>query len=690
MSRPTRGYKTSSDNNEIKLDNDSNINTVESNEMLFNLIKISGNQEVYNDLKEQTSKIKQLLSQSKEKIENINLYENKILNNEIYKWNNLFNKSIPISSYVSSFNSIKLQLQKNEENKNEILKNDIEKEKKMIFKHENGPKKYLFIPSSKLPRSRLRGISKKLKMKQMLSRKDNDLYIENKYLSLSAHSNNIQPLMSLIHAQLHPGEDDELIKHKKVYIKTNKPLGSEKDINDIDYTINHREYQRNELNRLKLRQLHEKSSVSNLILPEYNSNDPDLDIFKKAKLLENIIKEQYDNESLDKEDIFDDEGFQELQNNNKVMLDEKEREKNIYYQLLNLDNNNQNIRAQSARRGDSVEQSQIKKSSMRAMSANPLRKKNRKENLAHIPYRTKIGPGSNIKKKSLQFEGSDEGKSSQYSTYEEVNDKQNSTKYSYKKKQLVPNKIYQKINMRLKEKQFEKDKNKLEQFSKLIKIDDAFLSEDLKLDSNNSNDYVINSNTKSNGVANIDKNKIRPSSAFPMKNGKIPENLGSINSNTMVPITPKKVLSNTIKNNFRRFSKKNSLDNTKSDFNTSTFVKKNNLLINTKSKKVNMFYFNDIIETKNQKIYEMRPIIRNDNIFVGTNYFNRTRPQILNNKNKLILDKKELKRVQSGQNLKKMSNMEDNMIIQEENLEVRNNSLNNNYKGRKRIVSARI
>ena len=37
-----------------------------------------------------------------------------------------------------------------------------------------------------------------------------------------------------------------------------------------------------------------------------------------------------------------------------------------------------------------------------------------------------------------------------------------------------------------------------------------------------------------------------------------------------------------------------------------------------------------------------------------------------------------------------MSNMEDNMIIQEENLEVRNNSLNNNYKGRKRIVSARI
>ena len=54
---------------------DSNINTIENNEMLDNLIKISGNKEVYKELKGETTKLKALLSQCKEKLSKIDLYE---------------------------------------------------------------------------------------------------------------------------------------------------------------------------------------------------------------------------------------------------------------------------------------------------------------------------------------------------------------------------------------------------------------------------------------------------------------------------------------------------------------------------------------------------------------------------------------------------------------------------------------
>ena len=50
----------------------------------------------------------------------------------------------------------------------------------------------------------------------------NNLYIEKQYLSLSNNANNIQPLMSSIHAQIYPGRGDELTKHDKIYIKSNK------------------------------------------------------------------------------------------------------------------------------------------------------------------------------------------------------------------------------------------------------------------------------------------------------------------------------------------------------------------------------------------------------------------------------------------------------------------------------------
>ena len=106
-----------SKDNGLSANEDSNINSIENNEMLDSLIKISGNQDVYKELKDETSKIKELLSQSKEKLNNIHLYEKQKTDIDIYQWNNLFNQSIPITSYVSSSKLIKRKNEKKEEKK---------------------------------------------------------------------------------------------------------------------------------------------------------------------------------------------------------------------------------------------------------------------------------------------------------------------------------------------------------------------------------------------------------------------------------------------------------------------------------------------------------------------------------------------------------------------------------------------
>ena len=55
-------YLHKSNNNILNGNEDSNINSLGNNEMLDNLIKIAGNQEVYKELKDETNKIKKLLS----------------------------------------------------------------------------------------------------------------------------------------------------------------------------------------------------------------------------------------------------------------------------------------------------------------------------------------------------------------------------------------------------------------------------------------------------------------------------------------------------------------------------------------------------------------------------------------------------------------------------------------------------
>ena len=114
--------KKSHNTNEISNPNengDSNIYNLDNNEVLDNLIKLSGKEEVYKELKEETGIIK-LCSQSKEKLSNINLYEKQRDDIDIYQWNNLFNRSIPITAYVASSSYIKNQNKKllKEENKN--------------------------------------------------------------------------------------------------------------------------------------------------------------------------------------------------------------------------------------------------------------------------------------------------------------------------------------------------------------------------------------------------------------------------------------------------------------------------------------------------------------------------------------------------------------------------------------------
>ena len=790
-----------SKDNGLSANEDSNINSIENNEMLDNLIKISGNQEVYKELKDETSKIKDLLSQSKEKLDNIHLYEKQKTDIDIYQWNNLFNQSIPITSYVSSSKLIKRQNEKKEENKKEIETKDNSKNIKhpvaLVDLNDEEIKKYLppspvgIPPSSvirfqKVPfkgdskdafyfsnafndyykmdfkdfikimpilkakkRCESAKLSKQIKKVRKRSIEEeqkreiyrnkmldklNNLYIEKQYLSLSTNANNIQPLMSSIHAQIYPGEGDELTKHTKIYIKTDKPLGSERDIDSIDFTVNERYYHRNELNRLKLQKRRANSAMKQqLFLSKYDINDPDIAIFKRMELLEKIINEggnQFlidEKEEKEEKSIINCEGEskkeeeeeninQNININNikedKILAKDDNSPKNEENQKNNLNSNinknhkliydeNKNkrpkLRAASAKRENKQEEelSNINNSNRkfpRAMSAHvmrPLEKKN--DYYVHNVYlssRNKLGNKNvfrNNYNKRLQgnklndvFDENKKGNtSSQISTYEGINnsiyEKQNIPRHGFpfKSNHQIQNKMYLKINKRLKEKQYEKDQKKLEEFSKLIHLDDAFLSEDLlkeKFDINN-NSFKNNHNNINNDLIYIDKNKLfkRPFSAYRSKNEKNIKKEKNIKNNPNGRALTPKLFKFNKNNNFRAVSKKSSNENSKIEFTTSVLNTKHEYFLNNKSDKVTFVYFNNIIEMKPQKVNDIKPIVKNDGIIVASNYFNRGKPQLLTYryKNKT---KKYLNRVKSGKNIGTFPKLKDNVIIQEEHL----------------------
>ena len=778
-------------------ENADSIYSIENNDVLDNLIKLSGNQEVYKELKEETGKIKQLLAQSKEKLENINLYEKQKSDIDIYQWNNLFNRSIPITSYVASSSYIKKQNKKmqKEENKNASdtgeEKNKVKHPIVLVDLTNEEMKKYLppepigippssvirfqqlpfrgdsnnvfyfsnafndyykmdfkqFIKrmpilkakkrceSAKLSRqikaTRIRNIyeeKQKEILKNNMMNRLNNLYIEKQYLSLSSNAKNIQPLISSLHAQIYPGKEDELTKHTKIYIKTNKPLGSERNVDDIDYSVNDRDYQRNELQRIReLKKRRPKSTRKRVLsLPKYDINDPDIAIFSKLEMAEDnenndVNDNQFFNENLDGYLIESDRNIKKKKNSHDFknytnvnydirqykkldnkdalsFLEESKNNSNNYtkyseYKLAQR-NKNQNIRASSAKRyypkrKEMIDINRNQDKFKRSMSAQGIRNINRNSKpFIHKVYlctknrmcnsafykrpayinRNQIGNGK-IDEKSKG------NSSSQISTYEGINnsiyENQNGPRYRFpfKNNHQIENKIYQKINKRLKERQYEKDKQKLEEFSKLIHLDDAILSDDFSKDKfNNSNN--IGNNTHS-GLIYLEKSKSlsRPLSSNPQKIiGKNLVNNPRNNSNILninKPMTPKILRYNKSNNNFRAASKKSSNENSKLDFTTSVLNTKHEYWLNNNNDKVTFIYFNDVIENKPQKISDGKPVIKNDRIIVGANFFNRSKPQMLTSKT-YFRNKRSLRRVKSSKNSLVAPKLKDNVIIQEE------------------------
>ena len=776
-------------------ENADSIYSIENNDVLDNLIKLSGNQEVYKELKEETGKIKQLLAQSKEKLENINLYEKQKSDIDIYQWNNLFNRSIPITAYVASSSYIKKQNKKmqKEENKNASdtgeEKNKVKHPIVLVDLTNEEMKKYLppepigippssvirfqqlpfrgdsnnvfyfsnafndyykmdfkqFIKrmpilkakkrceSAKLSRqikaTRIRNIyeeKQKEILKNNMMNRLNNLYIEKQYLSLSSNAKNIQPLISSLHAQIYPGKEDELTKHTKIYIKTNKPLGSERNVDDIDYSVNDRDYQRNELQRIReLKKRRPKSTRKRVLsLPKYDINDPDIAIFSKLEMVEDnenndVNDNQFFNENLDGYLIESDRNIKKKKNSHDFknytnvnydirqykkldnkdafsFLEESKNNSNNYtkyseYKLAQR-NKNQNIRASSAKRYYSKRKEMIdinrnQDKFKRSMSAQGIRNINRNSKpFIHKVYLCTKNRMCNsafykrpayINRNQIGNEKIDEkykgNSSSQISTYEGINnsiyENQNGPRYRFpfKNNHQIENKIYQKINKRLKERQYEKDKQKLEEFSKLIHLDDAILSDDFSKDKfNNSNN--IGNNTHS-GLVYLEKSKSlsRPLSSNPQKI--IGKNLVNNPRNNILninkPMTPKILRYNKNNNNFRAASKKSSNENSKLDFTTSVLNTKHEYWLNNNNDKVTFIYFNDVIENKPQKISDGKPVIKNDRIIVGANFFNRSKPQMLTSKT-YFRNKRSLRRVKSSKNSLVAPKLKDNVIIQEE------------------------
>ncbi len=763
----------------------SNPDSMENNEMIDNLIKMTGNEDVYHELKTETNKIKQLLSHSKERLNNIDLYEKINEDIDIYQWNNLFNQSIPITSYVTSSKLIN-----NQNNQKKEIKKDIdEKLNKKIEKYpvalvdltDEEIKKYLPPHIANIPPSQVirfqqipfKGNSKdafyfsnafndyyKMDFKEFLKRmpilrakkrcksanlkaqikigrkkddeeeekrgisnnemlnKLNNLYIEKQYLSLSINSNNIQPLMSSIHSQIYPGEGDELTKRTKIYTKTNKPLGSERDVYDIDFTVNQRHYHRNMLNNIKLTKRRSKSAVRTLNLSKYDANDPDIAIFKRIEVLEKMINEKQGNigKQLLKMEKEEEKSINIGRNkeNEKVNINDKNEKKltkdetpfekiETYKNNINSDMNRQ--RSMSVKKYNkrleeitNVNNKQ-NKNFPRAMSAQvmrPIDKQN--EYYVHNVY---LSSKNKLRQHNIFLKGKrnklneifDENKkgnsSSQISTYDGINnsisEKKNVPTYAFpiKNNHEIPNKMYLKINNILKGKQYEKDQKKLEEFTKLIQLDDAFLYEE-----------ILKNNGKTNidSMKYLDKNKIfnRPLSSNLNKNLEILKKLEKNAKICFKKIQYPKTVRNT-KNNFRFSSKKSSNENSKIEFTTS-LPNKQEFYMNNKNDKVTFIYFNDVIEMKPQKLSDLKPIIKNDGIIIPSNYFNRGKPQLLDYHKKIKLNN-DLQRVLSDRTLGETPKKRDNIIIQEEHLEMFKkkkivNSNSDNKIKRKRIFSA--
>ena len=774
-----RNMQNSKENNNQNENGESNIFNLGNKDVLDYLIKLSGNQEVYKELKEKTGKIEKILSQSKQKLSNINLYENQKLDKDIYQWNNLFNNSIPITAYVASSSYIKNlnnKMQKEDNKNTSYTKNEKDSMKRPIILvdlTEEEIKKYLppepigEQPSSvirfqqlpfkgdssnvfyfsnafndyykmdfkeftnimrllkakkkyKIPKlnRQIKEINKNIKAKERINElikkkmknPINNLDIDTKYVPLSLKKlnevKNIEPLMNSIFEQIHSGQDMIMTKNNKLYMKSNKPLGSERDKNSIDYSVNDREHQRNELNRIKQKKKRPNSELKRkLILSSYDENDPDISVFKKLEILDdNFIEEEYNDNNDNKINI---------DNHEKYLMDSERCSKDIIdiEQSKNINNKEQRnsfleeSQNMSINKQNKLNKKRINSANFRTLSSQKSNSKNRNfsiyqrsisaygsrlANKKDKPFIRNVYLSSNNRlinsafyKRSLngsqimndtyeeKFKGNS---SSQISTYDGINnslyDNNNGQRcrFPYKYSNQIKNKMYQKINERLRERQSEIDKQRLEIFSRLIYLDDSFLLSNKfykdKLNNSNINIRDTPNQLISNKSLTADKPKQERKEKVNLKNKFI--NLDKSLTKKILKYSHSKN-----RNNFRTISKKSSNENSsKIDFTTSILNTKHDLMFNHKDNngKVSFIYFNDIIKTIPQRFDDGKPIIKNDRIIAGTNYYNRVRPQLLYNKFKYSRNTKILRRVQSSKISSFVHKLKNNAIIHEENL----------------------
>ena len=701
-SQPKKKSKDNNiNNNFISNKNENNINdskkedsnTNSNVDIIDGLIKISGNQEVYEELKDEANKIKELLSQRKKKLDKINLIESQNKNIDIYQWNNLFNQSIPITSYVTSSNLIKIQKQKNEEKK-ENKKNEKQKHPvALVNLSDEEMKKYLpppipgnstsvikfqqmpfkgnindifyfsnsfndyykidfkeFIERMPILKAKKRCKSAKLfrqiktsqkqnieqdkireYYQEQMKKKGNNIFIEKQYLSSSKYVHNIQPLMSSIYNQIYDEKNaDYFLKYKKMYKNSNKHIGNDTNIKKIDNKVNNKNNKKNELAKINMKKSFKKNKIKKekktLSLDKYDRNDPDLAIFKRIELLEDIIKEEKMNNYNKNNNINDTNDLNEI----------------------NFQNKKRFFSAQSALLKNQIKYYNFKNA--RAMSAHILRPSISKDQLIHGVYlknkiknnyflqKSLISKNSkirrNLSKKDLLYdEATKKGySSSQLSTFDGANisviyDAKNnfysSHAFPIKFNPEIQNKMYQKINQRLLARQFDKDQYKLEQFSKLISLDDALTADEIK--------------EKTNEI--LAKSKIRPLSSYLKNNFWAKKQHYFQNKNN-------KNMHINNNNNLKGISKKSSNENSK-DFTISglSTAKQEYILYNNSNEKVALVYVNDYIDTKFQKDGNNNMRIRkSDSVIVTPNFFNRSKPQLIYNNQQF------LKRIQSGRN----------------------------------------
>ena len=160
---------------------------------------------------------------------------------------------------------------------------------------------------------------KKIEKKIENLKETTTLNIVNQYLSLAMNANNVQPLLSNIHKQIHPHEKDILTQKLKYYKNTDKPLGN--DYGNVNYSFNNRYGHYLLIKKLKLKEYleNEQKFLDQIFIPlncdTYDINDPSLKIFKDIQDSQNII--EYTKSNSQKKNINEKKGNQTINLNKK-------------------------------------------------------------------------------------------------------------------------------------------------------------------------------------------------------------------------------------------------------------------------------------------------------------------------------------------------------------------------------------